>query len=100
MSEAGEKTVSMSEWEIWIGSCITLDKNGKCAVGEKHKCSPNNMSCPFHKTKEQEDESLESWKERMNSFSEEVQQFYADLYYGGTMPWRESEIDEVFANLR
>ena len=93
MSENSENTVNMNEWEAWIGSCVLLDKNGNCAVKDGYKCSPSDMTCPFHKTAEQAEASEAEWKERMNSLSEEDQFFYAETYYKGKMPWKETEAE-------
>lgn len=89
MSKKGEHEENMEQWESWIGSCVLMADNGLCAVETIHQCSPKNMTCPFHLTAEQKAESDSKWKERMNALPIEDQQFYAETYYGGAMPWAE-----------
>ena len=82
---------NMDRWEEWISSCVQMHENGKCAVEDKFKCSPSDMTCPFHLTAEQKAAFLAAWRKRMNELPNEEQQFYADTYYKGKMPWREVE---------
>ena len=97
MSETVENKENMPVWEEWIGSCVLLDKYGHCAVDEKYKCSPKDMTCPFHKTAEEKAEADARWKERMNALPAIAQKFYADLYYKGQMPWKDAD-SEAGAN--
>lgn len=90
MSEILETNENMNGWEEWIGSCALLDKHGKCAVDDKYKCSPTDMTCPFHRTAEEKVASEALWKERMNALSDDMQLYYADKYYKGKMPWKDS----------
>lgn len=94
MSETVETRENMTGWEEYIGSCVLLDKYGNCAVEEKYKCTPKDMTCPFHLTAGEKAASDARWKERMNALPAVEQQAYADTYYGGRMPWKdESEKD-------
>lgn len=93
MSETVEAKENMTGWDEWIGSCALLDKHGNCAVSETCKCSPTDMTCPFHKTAEEKAASDNRWKERMNALSDDLQQFYADKYYKGKMPWKEASTE-------
>ena len=101
VSEAVKTDGNMTGWEEWIGSCALLDKHGNCAVDEKFKCSPKDMTCPFHKTAEEKAASDMLWRERMNALTPDEQEYYADKYHKGKMPWKDgiaqpagSEADE------
>lgn len=80
---------NMNQWQDWIDTCVQLHKNGECAVENRFKCSPDDMSCPFHLTAEQRAHSFEAWKQRMNSISEDEQKHIAETYFKGKMPWRD-----------
>lgn len=90
MSETVETRENMTEWEQWISSCVLLDKHGNCAVDEKYKCSPKDMTCPFHKTAEEKAASDACWRERMNALPPEAQACYAEKYHKGKMPWKDA----------
>lgn len=85
---------NMNQWQAWISSCVQMHENGKCAVEDRFKCSPEDMSCPFHLTAEQRAQSQKAWTQRMNALPEETQKHIADTYFKGKMPWREAEGSE------
>lgn len=64
--------------------CFALCENGYCnALGSK--CRGEN--CGFHKTHEEQAQSLEKVKERLRSLPEYQQEAIADKYYGGVKKW-------------
>ena len=64
--------------------CFALCENGYCnALGGK--CRGEN--CGFHKTHEEQAQSLEKVSERLRSLPEYQQEAIADKYYGGVKKW-------------
>lgn len=64
--------------------CFALFENGYCnALGSK--CRGEN--CGFHKTHEEQTQSLEKVSERLRSLPEYQQEAIADKYYGGVKKW-------------
>ena len=64
--------------------CFALCENGYCnALGGK--CRGEN--CGFHKTHEEQAQSLEKVNERLRSLPEYQQEAIADKYYGGVRKW-------------
>ncbi len=64
--------------------CFALLTNGYCnALGGK--CRGEN--CHFHKTHEEQAQSLEKVNERLRSLPEYQQEAIADKYYGGVRKW-------------
>ena len=49
------------------------------------KCRGEN--CGFHKTHEEQEQSLEKVRERLRSLPEYQQEAIADKYYGGVRKW-------------
>ena len=85
---------NMNQWQDWIGSCVLMHENGKCAVEVRFQCSPDDMSCPFHLTAEQKAQSEEARNKRMNELPEESQKHIAETYFKGKMPWRNADGSE------
>ncbi len=64
--------------------CFALLTNGYCnALGGK--CRGEN--CGFHKTHEEQAQSLEKVRERLRSLPGYQQEAIADKYYGGVRKW-------------
>jgi len=64
--------------------CFALCGNGYCGViGRQCQRKP----CSFHKTKEEQERSLEKARERIRSLPEHQQDAIADKYYGGVRRW-------------
>lgn len=91
MSKKEKDTANMKAWEEWIGSCVLLHRNGKCAVLEKYRCSPKDMTCPFHKTADEMAASYAAWKKRMNELPEDTQEYIARTYHNGVMLWKQAD---------
>ena len=64
--------------------CFALCGNGHCGVIGR-RCQ--GKSCGFHKTKEEQERSLEKARERLRSLPEHQQDAIADKYYGGVRRW-------------
>ena len=64
--------------------CFAM-KDGKCNVLRCGKCGGG--TCHFHKTREEQAQSLEKVSERLRSLPEYQQEAIADKYYGGVRKW-------------
>jgi len=64
--------------------CFALCGNGHCGVIVR-QCQ--GKPCGFHKTKEEQERSLEKARERLRSLPEHQQDAIADKYYGGVRRW-------------
>ena len=64
--------------------CFAVCRNGYCGVIGR-QCQ--GRSCGFHKTKEEQERSLEKARERLRSLPEHQQDAIADKYYGGVRRW-------------
>ena len=64
--------------------CFAM-KDGKCSVMKCGKCGGE--TCHFHKTREEQAQSLEKVSERLRSLPEYQQEAIADKYYGGVKKW-------------
>ena len=64
--------------------CFAM-KDGKCNVLRCGKCGGG--TCHFHKTREEQAQSLEKVSERLRSLPEYQQEAIADKYYGGVKKW-------------
>ena len=64
--------------------CFAICENGYCGVLGRH-C--HGESCGFHKTKKEQEESLEKAKARLRNLPEYQQEAVADKYYGGMRKW-------------
>ena len=64
--------------------CFAM-KDGKCSVMKCGKCGGG--TCHFHKTREEQAQSLEKVSERLRSLPEYQQEAIADKYYGGVKKW-------------
>lgn len=64
--------------------CFAIGENGYCSALGRQCCG---KSCGFHKTKEEQAQSLEKAKERLRSLPEYQQDAIADRYYGGVRKW-------------
>ncbi len=65
--------------------CFAVNDRGKCSVLGTGVCQ--RKSCGFHKSKEEQERSLEKAKERLRSLPEHQQDAIADKYYGGVRRW-------------
>lgn len=64
--------------------CFAICENGYCGVFGR-QC--HGESCGFHKTKKEQEESLEKAKERLRNLPEYQQEAIAEKYYGGVRKW-------------
>ena len=64
--------------------CFALCENGYCNA-LSGKCRGEN--CGFHKTREEQAQSLEKVSERLRSLPGYQQEAIADKYYGGVKKW-------------
>ncbi len=64
--------------------CFAM-KDGKCSVMKCGKCGGG--TCHFHKTREEQAQSLEKVSERLRSLPGYQQEAIADKYYGGVRKW-------------
>ena len=64
--------------------CFAM-KDGKCSVMKCGKCGGG--ACHFHKTREEQAQSLEKVSERLRSLPQYQQEAVADKYYGGVRKW-------------
>jgi len=62
-----------------------MKENGKCSVTQGGECE--GISCGFHKTKEEHQESMQKANERLRSLPQYQQEEIADKYYGGVRKW-------------
>ena len=65
--------------------CFAMNENGNCTILGVGKCEGE--SCHFHKTHEEQEQSLEKVRERLRSLPEYQQEAIADKYYGGVKKW-------------
>ncbi|MDE6320374.1 MAG: hypothetical protein K2M22_11865 [Lachnospiraceae bacterium] len=65
--------------------CFAMNENGSCNALSGGKCRGEN--CGFHKTHEEQEQSLEKVRERLRSLPEYQQEAIADKYYGGVRKW-------------
>ena len=65
--------------------CFAMNDRGKCSILGSGMCQGS--SCGFHKTKEEQEQSLEKARERLRSLPEHQQDAIADKYYGGVRRW-------------
>ncbi|MCM1222082.1 MAG: hypothetical protein NC548_47195 [Lachnospiraceae bacterium] len=65
--------------------CFAMNDRGKCGVLGTGVCQGS--GCGFHKTKEEQEQSLERARERLRSLPEHQQDAIADKYYGGVRRW-------------
>lgn len=64
--------------------CFALSENGYCgALGGKCR----GEGCGFHKTHEEQEQSLEKVRERLRSLPKYQQEAIADKYYGDVKKW-------------
>lgn len=50
-------------------------------------------TCPFYQTKEEKQQSLERWRDRMLSLPQNMQSYIAKKYYHGEYIWLEEASD-------
>lgn len=65
--------------------CFAVNEDGKCTILGVGKCQGE--TCHFHKTEEEQAQSLEKVSERLRSLPEYQQEAIADKYYGGVKKW-------------
>ena len=65
--------------------CFAKNENGNCNILRCGKCQGG--TCHFHKTREEQAQSLEKVSERLRSLPEYQQEAIADKYYGGVKKW-------------
>ena len=70
--------------KVDVMDCFAM-KDGKCSVMKCGKCGGG--TCHFHKTREEQAQSLEKVSERLRSLPEYQQEAIADKYYGGVRKW-------------
>ena len=68
-----------------IMDCFAVNEDGKCTILGVGKCQGG--TCHFHKTREEQAQSLEKVSERLRSLPEYQQEAIADKYYGGVRKW-------------
>ena len=68
-----------------IMDCFAVNEDGKCTILGVGKCQGE--TCHFHKTEEEQAQSLEKVSERLRSLPEYQQEAIADKYYGGVRKW-------------
>ena len=67
-----------------VGQCFA-NKNGTgCKIMQSEICDG---VCGFHKTRKAAKASLRAANVRLASLPHDEQQYIADKYYGGNMPW-------------
>lgn len=64
----------------------------KCFMWNRDKCGAVEdgvvcRNCPFYKTRKEQAASLAKAHERLRGLPMKTQVYYAELYYGGEMPW-------------
>ena len=64
-----------------IMDCFAVNEDGKCTILGVGKCQGG--TCHFHKTREEQAQSLEKVSERLRGLPEYQQEAIADKYYGG-----------------
>lgn len=65
--------------------CFALMKNGSCLALTETCCQDS--PCAFFKTEAELEESKAKSHARLASLDRHSQQYIADTYYGGIMPW-------------
>lgn len=70
--------------KVDVMDCFAM-KDGKCSVMKCGKCGGG--TCHFHKTREEQAQSLEKVSERLRSLPGYQQEAIADKYYGGVRKW-------------
>jgi hypothetical protein len=65
--------------------CFAMKEDGSCNILSGGKCEGE--TCHFHKTHEEQAQSLEKVNERLRSLPEYQQEAIADKYYGGVKKW-------------
>ena len=65
--------------------CFAMKEDGSCNILSGGKCEGE--TCHFHKTHEEQAQSLEKVNERLRSLPEYQQEAIADKYYGGVRKW-------------
>ena len=65
--------------------CFAVNDRGKCSILGSGMCQ--GKSCGFHKTKAEQERSLEKARERLRSLPGHQQAAIADKYYGGVRRW-------------
>ena len=70
--------------KVDVMDCFAM-KDGKCSILSGGKCGGE--TCHFHKTREEQAQSLEKVSERLRSLPECQQEAIADKYYGGMKKW-------------
>ncbi len=65
--------------------CFAMKEDGSCNILSGGKCEGG--TCHFHKTHEEQVQSLEKVNERLRSLPEYQQEAIADKYYGGVRKW-------------
>ena len=65
--------------------CFAKNENGNFNILRCGKCQGE--TCHFHKTREEQAQSLEKVSERLRSLPEYQQEAIADKYYGGVKKW-------------
>ena len=73
------------ETDGFMMNCFAFCMNGYCGALGGGKCRGEN--CRFHKTHEEQAQSLEKVRERLRSLPEYQQEAIADKYYGGVRKW-------------
>lgn len=69
-----------------LPDCVSLDDKGGCCRIVTTHCLGD--GCRFSQTRQEAEDSLERWSERLSGFDETTQHTIAKKYYGGTMPWK------------
>lgn len=67
--------------------CSALSNFGKCGWLRVSKCM--GIKCPFSKSTEENEQSLENTYRRLSTLDAETQKRISDKYYDGGMPWKE-----------
>ena len=79
----------MEKWrDIYMHRFCFAYSDDRCKVLDISNCK---APCSFYKTKQQHLLSRRLANERPASLEEYIQRDIADKYYGGVMPWRESD---------
>lgn len=66
--------------------CFAINENGKCTILSGGICE--GTACGFHKTKKEQEKSLEKADVRLRNLPECQQEEIADRYYGGKREWQ------------
>lgn len=65
--------------------CFAINEDRKCTILSGGICE--GISCGFHKSKAEQENSLEKANRRLRSLPEYQQEIIADRYYSGKRKW-------------